>query len=253
MPAISRTPSTNTVTQSRVFASSRHSQRRPLSSRGLAGKARRPSLGDDEPSAFHDDRTIEVDSEDEADIARTNTFSTYRSTKASQTDTLSSDADAEDDEDGSSSGGFLPFAAASKPAKTDPTATIRNPPRRQSGAPQQQMRKLSEDKSQPPSSSVSSVSSAQQPLSPDSQPEQVPLRTDALSPQQRAQLARLSPRYRRSGSEGSPSMGSSFSDLDDASITQSALGEALLSNMQHGSLGMGSRMSSLRDALGRRQ
>ena len=49
-------------------------------------------------------------------------------------------------------------------------------------------------------------------------------------------------------------MGSSFSDLDDASVTQSALEDALLSNMQHGSIGMGmgSRMSSLRDALGRK-
>lgn len=47
-------------------------------------------------------------------------------------------------------------------------------------------------------------------------------------------------------------MGSSFSDLDDLSVTQSALEEALLSNMQHGSIGMGSRMSSLRDALGRK-
>lgn len=59
-------------------------------------------------------------------------------------------------------------------------------------------------------------------------------------------------------------MGSSFSDLDgmsltpdddgfflidgpDASVTQSALEEALLSNMQHG--GMASRMSTISQAL----
>lgn len=48
-------------------------------------------------------------------------------------------------------------------------------------------------------------------------------------------------------------MGSSFSDLDDASVTQSALEDALMSNMRHqGGSTMASRMSSLRDALGRR-
>ena len=52
----------------------------------------------------------------------------------------------------------------------------------------------------------------------------------------------------REGSEGSPSMGSSFSDLEDASVTQSALEEALASNMQAGG-GMASRMSSISQAL----
>lgn len=67
----------------------------------------------------------------------------------------------------------------------------------------------------------------------------------------------------REGSDGSPSMGSSFSDLDgmsyamlvgpyadnfaDASVTQSALEEALASKMQAG--GMASRMSTISQAL----
>ncbi|KAJ5083236.1 hypothetical protein N7456_012663 [Penicillium angulare] len=51
----------------------------------------------------------------------------------------------------------------------------------------------------------------------------------------------------RGTSDGTPSMGSSFSDLDDASVTQSALEEALMSNMQHG--GMASRMSTISQAL----
>ncbi|KAH7057305.1 hypothetical protein B0J12DRAFT_409289 [Macrophomina phaseolina] len=71
----------------------------------------------------------------------------------------------------------------------------------------------------------------------------------ALSPRHRAELARLSPRggATREGSEGTPSMGSSFSDLDDASITQSALEEQLLSHMQHqGGL---SKMSTISQAL----
>lgn len=53
--------------------------------------------------------------------------------------------------------------------------------------------------------------------------------------------------YSRDGSDGgTPSMGSSFSDLDDASVTQSALEEALASNMQDGTIG--SRMSTIGQA-----
>jgi hypothetical protein len=87
-----------------------------------------------------------------------------------------------------------------------------------------------------------------------------------MSPQSnhRAELGRLGsprqkgPRSRKDGSEGTPSMGSSFSDIDgvydelsdkikltptDAGISQSALEEALLSNMQHGRMSTLSRMS----------
>lgn len=69
-----------------------------------------------------------------------------------------------------------------------------------------------------------------------------------LSPHQQAALAAaagLSPRLRRpgtergQGSDTSPSMGSSFSDLDDASVTQSALEEALLSGMGNTTMTMG--------------
>lgn len=46
-------------------------------------------------------------------------------------------------------------------------------------------------------------------------------------------------------------MGSSFSDLDDASVTQSALEEALLSNMGNngGNASMASRVSGISQAL----
>lgn len=63
-------------------------------------------------------------------------------------------------------------------------------------------------------------------------------------------LSALSPRQRRiakEGSDGSPSMGSSFSDLDDASITQSALEDALANEMAHG--GVASKMSTISQAL----
>jgi hypothetical protein len=172
-------------------------------------------------------------------------------------ETLSSGDDVRDDED-DSSGGYLPFAASSK---HDPTSTLRNLPKRQAATAgvgtgglgksrSREQQPLAPVAAPPPDSSASSTTSSthQQPDSNtdgDSQP-------SALSPKRRAQLNQLSPKYKRSGSEGSPSMGSSFSDLDDASVTQSALEEALLSNMQHGSIGMASRMSSLRDALTRR-
>lgn len=92
------------------------------------------------------------------------------------------------------------------------------------------------------------------------------------SPRRTADLARMSPRRStasgRDISDGTPSMGSSFSDLDggacplnpeffcyadincligDTSVTQSMLEEALMSNMQHG--GMASRMSTISQAL----
>lgn len=50
--------------------------------------------------------------------------------------------------------------------------------------------------------------------------------------------------YSREGSDGTPSMGSSFSDLDDASVTQSALEEALASKMQGGGT-IGSTISNV--------
>ena len=73
-------------------------------------------------------------------------------------------------------------------------------------------------------SSASSNSSAAPPSSASATPaqQQQGRRLDALSPRYRAELARLSPRRRASGgtgggtqgSDGTPSMGSSFSDLD---------------------------------------
>ncbi|PWY92855.1 autophagy-related protein 29 [Aspergillus heteromorphus CBS 117.55] len=71
------------------------------------------------------------------------------------------------------------------------------------------------------------------------------------SPRRPGDMAPFSPRRSlisgRETSDGTPSMGSSFSDLDDASVTQSALEEALMSNMQHG--GMASRMSTFSQAI----
>ncbi|KAK4177043.1 hypothetical protein QBC36DRAFT_327977 [Triangularia setosa] len=71
-----------------------------------------------------------------------------------------------------------------------------------------------------------------------------------LSPRSRAaELREKVKRVSREGSDGTgtPSMGSSFSDLDDASVTQSALEEALASRMQDGTIG--SRMSVIGHAI----
>ncbi|KAK4164194.1 hypothetical protein QBC43DRAFT_318286 [Cladorrhinum sp. PSN259] len=69
----------------------------------------------------------------------------------------------------------------------------------------------------------------------------------ALSPRRTAELKG---KAREAGSDGTgtPSMGSSFSDLDDTSVTDSALEEALASRMQDGTLG--SRMSIMGATLG---
>ncbi|KAI5364510.1 hypothetical protein Slin15195_G040470 [Septoria linicola] len=193
------------------------------------------------------------------------------------------DDDGDDDDDESSNGGYLPFAAASKP---DPAATLRNSPRRQAAelaaqgstttsrtrprdpvrantgessqssassqppAPEPGMQRQPSQLSSAPSSSDNPSQQHGRRASYDSSAAQRP--AHPLSPRHRAQLASLSPRSRRDGSEGTPSMGSSFSDLDDTSVTQSALEEALMSNMRaQGGSTMASRMSSLRDALGR--
>ena len=273
-PLLSRNPSTNTVTQSRVHGSSpRQGSLRAF--RGSSGSQRRPpppvqniessQEGDNESALSHDGASESESEEDRSALARSKVTRRPPLGKKQTTAGGESDGDAEDDDDESSGEGYLPFAAASKPAKDDPAATLKGSPKRQNATPYNTgTSSKSKTKAPPPESSESSASSAQPPPSSTESPAS---RTDTastkaprgpLSPKQRAQLEKLSPRYKKhSGSEGSPSMGSSFSDLDELSVTQSALEEALMSNMQHAGgsvgMGMGSRMSSLRDALSRRQ
>ena len=180
---------------------------------------------------------------------------------------LSPEVDDERVEDEDDAGGFLPFAANSaQPPKDDPSATLREPQGKQTTVPasSRPAQKTHRQRSEPhinTESSASSANSAMQPRDSSSGAEvasgtdggEITQRPGPLSPRHRAQLANMSPRLRREGSEGSPSMGSSFSDLDDASVTQSALEDALLSNMRQGNFSnLASRASSLRDALSRR-
>lgn len=155
--------------------------------------------------------------------------SRYSSSKTVQRPT--SDAD----EDQAESPPFLPFsdAKACLPAlPPDPSSTAHLNPRR----PLPQPGASKADATASPATVCSSSSSMQsQVLSPNARLVQNPL--SSLSPRQR--------RITREGSEGSPSMGSSFSDLDDTSVTQSALEEAYAHEINHGA----SRMSTISQAL----
>lgn len=267
-PPISRTPSTTTVTQSRLLAASgRQPLQRPF--RTSSGSSRRPPtltrpIGvDDDEYALGHDAPSDSGSEDEPP-SRSQAFRRAPLGKKPQAlRKLSSDGDAEDDED-DSSGGYLPFAAILKVGKDDPAATLVGSGKKQQAVPPQQgppAPTKGRPKYNPPpdSSATSSASSAANQAPPSSSESAASHYLDRppgpLSPRHRAQIvnANLSPRSRKDGSEGSPSMGSSFSDLDDASVTQSALEDALLSNMQHGNLSsmgsIASRVGKLGDAL----
>lgn len=268
----SRTPSTTTVTQSRIFAASPRPSSQVLgrAADGSAFPKARPSRAFGPSQDRHGELGLsreemsQSESEDEP-VASSRSQAVRRAalSKKPVMDDVGSDGDVDDDDEDDDSGGFLPFATGSKSTKTDPTATLRNSPSKQTMLPQHPSTNKGKTKEPPPSSSTSSASSAQHPLSSNGNGTAhnagMPNRPrPPLSPRHRAELEKLSPRYKKSGSEGSPSMGSSFSDLDDASVTQSALDDAILSNMQHQSLGMtlgagvGSRMGALRDALGRK-
>lgn len=118
--------------------------------------------------------------------------------------------DEDEDEDGESSGGFLPFATTAT-GSADPAATLKSP-----------VKRAYEQRSIAPDSSASSASSAAATQATTGTGKQREVNRDyaraspasALSPRHREELSKLSPRVRREGSEGTPSMGSSFSDLD---------------------------------------
>jgi len=154
--------------------------------------------------------------------------------------------DADDDDDAPL---FLPFSTPIELNTHDPSATLRGDPRQMS---RRAANKKPEDVGQSHTSDSSASSAAPNVRPSQREVSQVSRQPGPLSPRRTAELAGKSPMYKgkglgREGSDGSPSMGSSFSDLDDASVTQSALEEALASKMQAG--GMASRMSTISQAL----
>ncbi|KAL8755467.1 MAG: hypothetical protein Q9199_003613 [Rusavskia elegans] len=153
------------------------------------------------------------------------------------------------DEDDADSPPFLPFSDPKPTVQSqvntanDPSATLRTAPRFSS----------SNNLSTPaPPPALTSSSSSAQSSQPHRKPSRPPYQNPASPPHYHSNepASALSPRQRRvvkDGSEGTPSMGSSFSDLDDASVTQSALEEALAHEMNQG--GVASRMSTISQAL----
>ncbi|KAI4722675.1 hypothetical protein E4T48_01159 [Aureobasidium sp. EXF-10727] len=241
---LSRTPSTRTLTQSRTGPPASPAQPSNRAFNAAFGNHRKPVSPQRETSEPDSDPLQESDSDssdgESQSMARSQAFrrpAHYNKGKYGYDDE-------DEDEDGESSGGFLPFATTAT-GSADPAATLKSP-----------VKRASEQRTMAPDSSASSASSAAA--------IQTTARTgkqreahrgdyahaspaSALSPRHREELSKLSPRVRRDGSEGTPSMGSSFSDLDDASISQSAIEEAFMSHMQHGSTT--SRMSSISQAL----
>jgi hypothetical protein len=177
-------------------------------------------------------------------FARRPQFSSPKGKNKGQRHMLSStEEDEEDDEDAPA---FLPLSShqdsrsGARPFLGNQRATRESGPKHSPAA-------LAADRTEngPSSSSSQSLSS------PAHQSSSVPsLSSQGAAAIRSNPMATLSPRQRRAaqdGSEGTPSMGSSFSDLDDASVTQSALEEALAREMKagKGSLGVVSRMGGL--------
>ncbi|KAF2773850.1 hypothetical protein EJ03DRAFT_70438 [Teratosphaeria nubilosa] len=266
---LSRTPSTNTVTQSKMLSGSgRGTMQRAF--RGSSGSTKRPTVvgratgavqdnddddDDDDEYALGHDGPDDSASEEEPP-SRSQAFG-RRAGLARRAPprlkTLGSEGDVEDYDDageGSSEEGYLPFASKTAGGRDDPAATLKEPRRPTVPSSQPTSTEKGKQTYETADSSASSASSSHHPFHPSTtEPSGAalvspPKRPGPLSPKQKAQLANLSPRSQRQNSDtGSPSMGSSFSDLDDASVTQSALEDALLSHMQRGggsSLGIGS-------------
>ncbi|RDW64230.1 hypothetical protein BP5796_10732 [Coleophoma crateriformis] len=157
--------------------------------------------------------------------------------------------DPDDDDEGPA---FMPFAASSDThTHHDPSETLRDDPRNISRRlPSRKNPDITQHSQTSDSSASSAALFSRVPSNKEGAQKSRP--AGPLSPRRTAELAgRSSGRGKtvgRQDSDGTPSMGSSFSDLDDASVTQSALEEALASNMQAGG-GMASRMSSISQAL----
>ncbi|KAF7885483.1 uncharacterized protein EAF02_003992 [Botrytis sinoallii] len=230
-PPFSRTSSRETTVQSRIFVapSSRPTQattnRRSLSPKQ---RSRPPSLAIDHPPRNSPQPAQLSSPEDSSDDDPYPFQSTLLNKRFPSIKKTNKDPSSDDE---------LAFL----PTPQDPSATLRIDPRNPSRRTSAHPKKLLPVESQTSDSSTSSSA----PI--------VNKRHDALSGGGRRPLTGpLSPRrttelQSERSDGGTPSMGSSFSDLDDASVTQSALEEALASNMQAG--GMASRMSTISQAL----
>lgn len=245
---LSRTASNNTVTQvsaSPLTPKERQSSFAHRRSVEVSPRQRQRSLERAaSPSAIASDSSTSSSSESDAPHPMNRSRLFGRRPRYSSKAPLNPLSDADEEEEDSPP--FLPFSntrPVTPPPHTDPSATLKISPNRLSpNRPIPVPRENQAPPSKPkhpklPQTAHSSSSSAQS--QPQSQARSASNPLSALSPKQR--------RAAREGSDGTPSMGSSFSDLDDASVTQSALEEALANEMQHG--GVASRMSTISQAL----
>ncbi|KAL0937395.1 uncharacterized protein CTRU02_207126 [Colletotrichum truncatum] len=236
-PNISRNASAGTITrnlgegssgrQSKPAASrpSNEGQRRRLSSLPIQATPRSP-----EPTSPPDESSSPTSSDDESSPAQSRII--RRPPRFQQRDGV---VDL-DDEDDDAEPAFLQYKPQSSNASAqDMGSTLRGDPRNLRRTPKGKERIHHSETSDSSTSSPALVS--RDPSTGERRP------TGPLSPRRPAELSGKSPiskskGYSRDGSDGgTPSMGSSFSDLDDASVTQSALEEALASKMQDGAIG----------------
>ncbi|KAL4941651.1 hypothetical protein BDV06DRAFT_177976 [Aspergillus oleicola] len=266
-PIPRRTSSGNTVQQIKAPRETSHPGTPTMEIKEPRWESRRPSTSRREqvpistavqrsPTLEEEDLTSgssESNSDDEDDATGRKGLGFRRFVRFSTHRPSIRDEDDDDDDDDDESPAFLPLSrghgsASHGTAGHDLSTTLRMG---QEGISDQQRRSIEHPqslrKSMTTESSESSISSGAPATNPNNQ-----RRSQINHPSPRRGLAHMSPRRStasgRDISDGTPSMGSSFSDLDgDTSVTQSMLEEALLSNMQHG--GMASRMSTISQAI----
>ncbi|PWW73824.1 hypothetical protein C7212DRAFT_220682 [Tuber magnatum] len=214
---MSRTGSARTATQ--LTAAHRLSSHVPAEPARIPSPAQRPSSSEVSEEEIESSTTGSSDDDDDDD----DTDQPLRRLRGflQKNRGMSSDEDEGDDEPA-----FLPFAPTEKPSsvgEANMTGTVVLPKRRMASAMPGKVKEVNKSATSPALEA-------------------------ALK--KKAPAAIGSPRkfsVTDSAGPSSPSMGSSFSDLSDTSVTQSAMEDAYLSTMQAG--GMGSRMSSLSQAV----
>lgn len=240
-PSLSRTPSTTTITQSRAYTqvptrtlSTRSTQRPNLTSRRSEERAQ---ASHEPPPSYRNDEDISPEIPDSSSSSSSSMSDTdhpahrsqlfkrpprFQQKRTRELSTFEEGDGTQEFEDSGSHETNLPFASA---ARRQPSSSTQF---RASSKPEQRVLKPNRPRNDPPSrpksmdvqslttetassmtSSGGPPSAAKSPLSPASD--------------HRAALGRLGsprrtgPRSRKEGSEGTPSMGSSFSDIDGES------------------------------------
>ncbi|KAJ5459914.1 uncharacterized protein N7458_001466 [Penicillium daleae] len=265
-PSGRRTSSTSTTTINQA-RHSRDSSRNETPTEGKEQRwenfVRRPSVTRREQpqtTSFMRSPTLEEEdlssssTESDSEVEETRRVPRFRKFGKFSTQRIGLQDDADDDEDDTPA--FLPLSRENDQTPRDRpgeelSATLRLDAERAAAARRRMADRAGHRHPVATESSTSSMSSGAPVSLTNSDSRRLGQPASALSPHRAGEAPRQSPRKSttsgRDASDGTPSMGSSFSDLDDASVTQSALEEALLSNMQHG--GMASRMSTISQAL----